>query len=313
MKKIPLITIEGPTAVGKSALALQLARELNSELISADSRQVYRYLDIGTAKPTAEEQAEVKHHCIDIITPDQQYTAGRFAQDASTIAQQLHHAARLPIVVGGTGFYVQSLLQGLAAIPPIPQHVRDELASYAQDGGDAALYARLAEVDPAAAERISDRDVHKMLRALEVYEATGKTITQYWQEQQSRQQFSPFRILITDQRPRLYERINARVDAMVANGLIDEVTGLLTRYNETDPGMVTVGYRELYPYLRGQSDLASCLEEIKKNTRRYAKRQFTWYRRQTFDLTLEAETVIFSDIISMIKTWIDQRRVLGCM
>jgi tRNA dimethylallyltransferase len=313
MKKIPLITIEGPTAVGKSALALQLARELNSELISADSRQVYRYLDIGTAKPTVEEQAEVKHHCIDIITPDQQYTAGRFAQDASAIAQQLHQAGCLPIVVGGTGFYVQSLLQGLAAIPPIPQNLRDELASYARDGGDAALYARLAEVDPAAAERISDRDVHKMLRALEVYEATGKTITQYWQEQQSRQQFSPFRILITDQRSRLYERINARVDAMVANGLIDEVTGLLTRYNETDPGMVTVGYRELYPYLRGQNDLASCLEEIKKNTRRYAKRQFTWYRRQTFDLTLEAETVIFSDIISMIKTWIDQRRVLGCM
>jgi tRNA dimethylallyltransferase len=312
MKKIPIITIEGPTAAGKSALALQLARELHTELISADSRQVYRYLDIGTAKPTADELAEIPHHCINIINPDEQYTAGRFARDASAIAQQLHQAGCLPIVVGGTGFYVQSLLQGLAAIPPIPQDVRDALASYAQDGGDAALYARLAEVDPAAAQRISDRDVHKMLRALEVYEATGKTSTQYWQEQQSRQQFAPFRILLTDQRQRLYERINQRVDAMVAAGLIEEVRNLLQRYDETDPGMVTVGYRELYPYLRGQSELASCLEEIQKNTRRYAKRQFTWYRRQSFDLTLEAETVIFSDIKIIIKTWMDKRRVLGC-
>lgn len=313
MKLIPILTIEGPTAVGKSALALQLARELKTELISADSRQVYRFLNIGTAKPSVEDLSLVHHHCIDIINPDEQYTAGRFARDASAIAQRLHDKGQLPIIAGGTGFYVHALLEGLAVIPPVSQKMRNELAAYARDGGDAALYARLAAVDPAAAKRINDRDVQKMLRALAVYETTGKTITQHWQEQQNQQQFLPFRILITEERQLLYERINKRVDAMVDAGLINEAKELLTRYKETDPGMVTVGYRELYPYVRGENELASCLDEIKKNTRRYAKRQFTWYRRQSFDLTIEAKSVIFSDIKISIERWIDQRRVWGCM
>lgn len=306
MSTIPIITIEGPTAVGKSTLALDLAEAMNSEIISADSRQVYRFLNIGTAKPTPAETARIPHHLIDIVNPDQQYTAGQFCRDAAAHISRLDARGIIPIVAGGTGFYIKSLLEGLASIPPIAPEIREELRNVARLQGEEALRKRLLEADPASARRINSGDIQKMLRALEVYESTGKTITQHWQEQKDSPPYAPFKILFTADRAELYSRINARMDAMIEMGLLKEIDNLLQQYQMDDPGMITVGYREFYPYFRGEKPLASCLEMAKQNSRNYAKRQLTWYRKQFFDLTITNKTVIFSELVEQIDCRINK-------
>ena len=211
-----------------------------------------------------------------------------------------------PIVAGGTGFYIKSLLEGLASIPPIAPEIREELRNVARQQGEEALRKRLLEVDPASARRINSGDIQKMLRALEVYESTGKTITQHWQEQKDSPPYAPFKILFTADRAELYSRINARMDAMIEMGLLKEIDNLLQQYQMDDPGMITVGYREFYPYFRGEKPLASCLEMAKQNSRNYAKRQLTWYRKQFFDLTITNKTVIFSELVEQIDCRINK-------
>ena len=299
---IPIITIQGPTAVGKSSLALKIAEELSTEIISADSRQVYKYLDIGTSKPTKEEQELIKHHLIDIVYPHEEYNAGMFIKDAEPIITGLYEKKKIPLIVGGTGFYIKSLLEGLVEIPDIPKSIRNEFEKIAEEKGADNIHEHLKNIDPYAAKRIEKNDVQKMLRAIEVWEFTGKPISQFWKEQKTENKYNVFNILLTEKREILYQRIEQRVDKMMKKGLLEEVKELLKKgYKESDPGLITVGYREFYPYLKKEKNLDDCISLVKQNTRNYAKRQFTWFRKIDFDLTLPANDIKFYDIIELLK------------
>ncbi|RLC49453.1 MAG: tRNA (adenosine(37)-N6)-dimethylallyltransferase MiaA [Candidatus Cloacimonadota bacterium] len=304
---LPIITIQGPTAVGKSALAIRLAEELKTEIISADSRQVYKFLDIGTSKPSREEREKIKHHLIDIVFPDQEYNAGKFRDDATLIAEQMISKGKIPIIVGGTGFYLKALLQGIFDAPAIPKKIREKLRILANTKGKNFIRQYLEKVDPESAQRIDKNDVQKMIRALEIWEVTGIPISEHWKKQKTQQKFQSFDIFLTDERDELYRRINARFDKMLKDGLLEEIQMLLAKgYKETDPGMITVGYREFYPYFHGEKKLPECVEEAKKNTRNYAKRQFTWFGKQEFDLTMKVNHINFSEICDRIYFFLEK-------
>jgi len=300
--KIPVIIIQGPTAVGKSKFALKLAAKLKSQIISADSRQVYKLLNIGTAKPSKEEQSEIKHHLIDIVNPNEEYNAGTFSENAKEIINDLSTHDKIPIICGGTGFYIKALLEGLFKAPEIPFEIRQHLRKSAETKTPDFFYNRLKKIDPVSAERINENDMNRILRALEIYETTGKTITQLWlEETENNVGFKTINIMITDERKDLYERINNRVDAMVADGLLNEMEEVVSKgYKRTDPGLNTVGYKEFYPFLDGKNNLTYCIAKIKQNTRNFAKRQYTWYRKIEFDLTLDRNNLIFSNIFNEI-------------
>lgn len=303
LNKIPLIIIQGPTAVGKSKLAIILAEEIGTAIISADSRQVYKYLNIGTAKPTIFEQNRVKHYLIDIINPDEAYNAGAFSDDALEIIENITSKNKVPIICGGTGFYIKALLDGIFKAPDIPNEIRQNLRQSAQIKGVKYFYNKLKRIDPESTERINENDLNRIIRALEIYETTGKTITNLWQEnKQEKRNFQTLNILISEDRTTLYERINNRVEKMFENGLLNEMESLIDKgYKREDPGMNTVGYKELFPVINGVKELDECKEKIKKNTRNFAKRQFTWYRKIDFDLTLNSKNITFSNIIKEIS------------
>ena len=284
---IPVITIEGATASGKSALAIVLAEALNTEIISADSRQVYRYLDIGTAKVTKEEQKRVKHHLIDIINPDETYNAGAFVKDASLIIEKLHSEGKIPVICGGTGLYIKALLKGLFSLPPLPQEIRQNLKQRLKEEGLAALYAELKILDPLFAEKISENDTQRILRGLEVAIGTGIPLSEHWQKQKSSCKYNAFRILIDIPRPELYQRINQRIEKMLAQGLLAEIENLFALgYDENSPGLSCLGYKEFLPYFKKEAGLEECILLAAQHQRNYAKRQVTWYRKGNFDLVI---------------------------
>ena len=284
---IPVITIEGATASGKSALAIVLAEALNTEIISADSRQVYRYLDIGTAKVTKEEQKRVKHHLIDIINPDETYNAGAFVKDASIIIEKLHSEGKIPVICGGTGLYIKALLKGLFSLPPLPQEIRQNLKQRLKEEGLAALYAELKSLDPLFAEKISENDTQRILRGLEVAIGTGIPLSEHWQKQKSSCKYNAFRILIDIPRPELYQRINQRIEKMLAQGLLAEIENLFALgYDENSPGLSCLGYKEFLPYFKKEAGLEECILLAAQHQRNYAKRQVTWYRKGNFDLVI---------------------------
>ena len=276
---IPLLSIVGPTAVGKTALSIALAQALGGEIVSADSRQVFRRMDIGTAKPTAAERAAVPHHLIDVVDPDQDFSLGLYQDLAMAAIDDIAARGRLPLLVGGTGQYLAALLQGwnIPRVAPQPE-LRAALEQEAQEHGTATLHARLAQVDPAAAAGILPTNLRRVIRALEVYEVTGQPIS----AQQTRQA-PPYRVQtlwLTLPAPTLYARIDARVDAMAMAGLVEEVRGLLTRgYGWELPSMSGLGYREFQPYFAGQSGLDEAIQRLKYNTHAFARRQPNWFRR----------------------------------
>jgi len=301
---IPVIIIQGATASGKSSFAIELAKALESEIISADSRQVYRKLDIGTAKVSSAEQAQVKHHLIDVVDPDENYNAGRFVSDASELIFYLHAQGKIPIIAGGTGMYVKALLEGLINIPEADEQIKQQLRQLAHEKTGAEIKQILAKVDPLSAQRIETNDVQKLLRALEVWEITGKSITTHYQEQQEQKIFQPYRILLEMDRKILYDRINRRIDIMINNGLLKEIDNLLRAgYKENDPGLIAVGYREFYPWFRGEQTLEESIRLAKKHSRNYAKRQLTWFRRIDYDLTLSPEKINICDVKQKILNW----------
>ena len=289
---IPVITIEGATASGKSALAIALAEALNTEIISADSRQVYRYLDIGTAKVTKEEQKRVKHHLIDIINPDETYNAGAFVKDASLIIEKLHSEGKIPVICGGTGLYIKALLKGLFFLPPLPQEIRQNLKQRLKEEGLAALYAELKSLDPLFAEKISENDTQRILRGLEVAIGTGIPLSEHWQKQKSSCKYNAFRILIDIPRPELYQRINQRIEKMLAQGLLAEIENLFALgYDENSPGLNCLGYKEFLPYFKKEAGLDECILLAAQHQRNYAKRQVTWYRKGNFDLVISPSEI----------------------
>jgi len=281
-----VLTIVGPTAVGKTSVAIAVARTLSGEIVSADSRQVYRGMDVGTAKPTAAERALVPHHLIDVVEPSEPYDAARYADDAERVIGGLLAAGVEPIVAGGTGFYLASLFEGLFDGARRNETVRDELRSRLAREGAAALHRELSRVDPESAERIHPNDAARIVRALEVHRATGRALSA-WQAGGTREpKYRPRYVGLTMDRERLSSRIGRRVDAMMAAGLLDEVRLLVGsgRLREGTQAASAVGYRELIPLVAGSTEpdperLAEAVRRIKVNTRRYSKRQMTWFSR----------------------------------
>lgn len=275
-----LLTIVGPTAVGKTALSLRLAEALNAEIISADSRQVYQELTIGTAKPTPEEQRQVPHHFINerSIFGDP-YSAGTFADEANERIRQIQRRGRHPLIVGGSTLYVHALQFGIADVPEVDESVRAHIEGRLDDEGAEALYEELKQVDPHQADRMDPTKTQRLVRALEVYHGTGRPLT-YYHQNQSEPPFSYRTIVLNRERTTLYKRIEKRVDRMLENGLMDEVGDLLN--HGIDPErqpLRTIGYREPIEYLDGKIDYDEMVRLIKRNSRRYAKRQLTWFRR----------------------------------
>lgn len=278
-----IIAVAGPTASGKSALALELCKRLDGELISLDSMQIYRGLDIGTAKPTKAEQAEVRHHMIDICEPTENFSAAEFAERAHKVIADVRSRGKRAVLCGGTGLYLDTVL-GRLDFGEIEsdEKLRGELIAFAEKNGAEALHERLREIDPQAAEKIHPNNVRRVARAIEIYELTGKTKTEHDREAISD---SPYESLIIgldyDDREVLYNRINRRVDAMIEAGLEGEVRSLLSRgllSAESTAGQA-IGYKEMLGYIAGDCSLGDAVEKIKLGTRRYAKRQLTWLRR----------------------------------
>lgn len=275
----PVLVIVGPTGVGKTAVSIEIARRTGGEIISADSRQIYRNMDVGTAKPPMEIRERIPHHFIDILEPDQEYSAGEFARQARLRIQEIIQAGKLALIVGGSGLYVRALLEGFFGEDVKNAHTREWLSSRLHKEGAQKLYKELRQVDPQAAQKIHPRNVKRLLRALEVYYLAGEPISALHKARKDPAPFPWIKFGLTMPRPQLYHRINQRVEEMFREGLIDEVKGLLeSGYAPSLNALNSVGYKEVIAYLQGKMDLPECKELVKRNTRRYAKRQMTWFR-----------------------------------
>lgn len=279
-----LVVISGPTAVGKSLVAVQVAEALKGEIIVADSRQIYRGMDIGTAKPGPDLLARVPHHLMDLVNPDEFFSAGRYREMAWQVIRRLSEEGKTPVVVGGTGLYIRVLLRGLWTGPGAQWDLRRHLLEEESRFGPGHLHRRLAQVDPGSASRIHPHDLTKTVRALEVALLTGIPMTQHHQRHRANPvEFDCPVIMVGLRRSRtdLYQRINQRVDEMVRLGLIQEVEHLLeSGYEEDLPSMRGLGYRQSVGFLKGRWSLQEAVDRIKRDTRRYAKRQMTWFRKE---------------------------------
>lgn len=281
--KRPLVILTGPTAVGKTALSIALAKEIGGEIISADSMQVYRRMDIGSAKITPEEMAGVPHHLIDVLEPDQEFNVVVFQKLAKRAVADIYSRGHIPVVVGGTGFYIQALVYDIDFTENDEDTaLRRSLEELARREGAEALYERLRAVDPESCESIHANNIKRVIRAIEFYEKTGKKISDHNREQ--RQNDSPYNVayfVLNDDRERIYERINERVDLMMAQGLTEEVRALRESGCRKDMvSMQGLGYKELLSYLEGEMSLEEAVYLIKRDTRHFAKRQLTWFRRE---------------------------------
>ena len=283
-QKIPVIAVQGPTASGKSATALAICEKFGGELISCDSMQIYRRMDIGTAKPTKEDMARVPHHLIDICEPDEDFSAATFATAAQNAIADVYARGKIPVLCGGTGLYLDSVLRGVdfGELDPDPEY-RAELAKFAEENGNEALHAKLLEIDPEAAAAIHHNNVKRVIRALEICKTSGMTKTE-WDKKAIRNE-SPYEatIFALDYRDRevLYTRIDRRVDEMMEEGLVEEVRSLLADGYLTPESTAggAIGYKELIGYCKGEMPLSEATDAVKLATRHYAKRQLTWLRR----------------------------------
>ena len=283
-----MIFLSGPTAVGKTKLAILLAQELNGEIIGVDSMQIYKYMDIGTAKPTPAERALVPHHLVDFIPPDYSYSAADFVDDCRTAIQEIRGRGRVPVLTGGTGLYFKALTEGIFNLPEISPLVREELSrELAAENGRQQLFAELQRHDPESACRIHINDTYRLLRALEILRATGKSWTSFIHQQQAEGRKSGgdriLKLGLYRERQELYERVNRRVKIMAEAGLLDEVKNLLARgYNPGLKSMQSLGYRHMINFLNGTWPWDKTLELLARDTRHYAKRQITWFKRADF-------------------------------
>ena len=278
----PVVVMVGPTAVGKSRVAVEVAKAFDTEVLAADSRQVYRGMDIGTDKPVPEERQAVPHRLIDLVDPAESFNAGLYCRQAVDEIERLYRDRRLPLVVGGTGLYVRTLLKGLCDAPPADPIVRAALRQEAKDQGFDHLYARLVDVDPAAAARLHPRDESKVIRALEVHQLSGRRMSEFQQEHGfAKRPFSALIIGLNRERGALYRRIEERIDWQLAHGLIEETKQFLARgYQRDSAAMKGLGYRQVAEHLAGEYDVAEMVRRFKRDTRHYSKRQMTWFRKE---------------------------------
>jgi tRNA dimethylallyltransferase len=273
-----VIAIVGPTAVGKSDLALRLARSFPLEIISADSRQVYRYMDIGTNKPSLEERASAPHHIIDVVDPDEDFSLATYHQLAFEALEAVQHKGRLPLLVGGTGLYVWSLLEGWK-VPQVPpdREMRRQLETRAQQEDSQSLYRELQNIDAVGAAKIDPRNIRRVVRALEIYYATGQPPSAV--QRKEKPSFSILVIGLTQERGQLYRRIDERADEMIKRGLVEEVQELLKKgYSPSLPSMSGMGYRQVVQFIRGEMTLSEAVDKMKNETHRLARHQYAWFR-----------------------------------
>jgi len=278
--KAKILVITGPTASGKKKIALEAAELFDGEIISADSRKVYRYLDIGTSKPSGEARKRIPHHLIDIVNPDDQFSCGEWVLRASEAAQDILDRGKMPVISGGTGFYIKAFMEGLTAgISPDPE-VREALKKELKEQGPVVLYQKLLKIDSCRAAELHEHDSFRIARALEIYYTTGKTFTESRENDIIRGgEYDYFTIGIAKNRNELYRCIDRRVDEMVSRGLLDELKSVLNMgYSRDLIALDTVGYKEWFPFLDGELSFEKCLERIKRDSRHYAKRQMTWFR-----------------------------------
>lgn len=296
--KEKVIVICGPTASGKTALSIELAKKINGEIISADSMQIYKEMNIGTAKPTIEEMEGIKHYLLDFVSPDQRYSVAEYQKDAKKAIKEILKKGKVPIIVGGTGLYVDSLIYEIQ-YPNIEfdEKYREQLEEIAEKQGLEVLYKKALEIDEKAMQKISPNDKKRIMRVLEIYHATGKTKTE--QEIESRMQPIEYDykvFAINWDRQVLYERINKRVDIMVEQGLIEEVKTILQKYKTFPTAMQGLGYKEVVDYIEGKYTKEEMIDKIKMETRRYAKRQLTWFRKNKQTTWLEGTNELQNNI-----------------
>lgn len=299
--KIQLLVIVGPTAIGKTALSIHLAKRFQGEILSGDSMQIYREMDIGTAKASPEEQMEVPHHMIDIIDPDHLFSVQEYQHLAREKIAQIASRGHYPILVGGTGLYIEAVVHSYH-MPHVEENLdlRQELDSFAETYGNEALHARLVEIDPVSAVKLHPNDRRRVIRAIEVYRMTGKPLSELKSKKES--PYKPLWIGLTMPRDQLYERINQRVDLMIELGLVEEVKRLKERgYHLGLTSMQAIGYKEIMRYLQGEISLELAIDMIKQGTRKYAKRQLSWFRRlqeiHWYDVTEEGS---FAEIEQLV-------------
>ncbi|GJQ20594.1 MAG: tRNA dimethylallyltransferase [Bacteroidia bacterium] len=278
MKKI--LAIVGPTASGKTRLSLAVAERLDAEIVSADSRQIYRSMTVGTAKPSEEDRRRIPHHCIDILDPSDLYSAGLYGRDARRIVREIRKRGKAVVVVGGSGLYLRALLDGLFEGPGSNEEIRRALNTQLESKGMDSLLQDLKRVDPASARRmVAEPKARRIIRALEVYYETGVPLSRHHELQDRSNRLEAVQVALEWDRSALYGRIDERVHEMVEQGLAEEVRGLLDRYDRRTNALNTVGYREMIDFLDHRRDLPTTIALIQKNTRRFAKRQLTWFRK----------------------------------
>jgi len=309
-KKPNVPIIAGPTGVGKTAIGVHIAIQIEGEIISADSRQVYRYMDIGTAKPTKKERRKVLHHLVGIIDPDKNYSAGRFAKDAESEIKHIFRKGKHPMIVGGSGLYISALKEGLFETPAANDDVKHRIRCEIENTGLESVYKKACSIDPEYASRISPNDRQRIMRLLEVFEITGLTMTEHFRRQRLNKKEKPFDyplFCLISERKDLYRRINDRVDRMIDEGLLDEVKSLLKKFPDSELNALrSPGYREVIEYLKGSGSFSDTVELIKRNSRRFAKRQLTWFRKMknikwyNIDIKNEKEKLI-DEILYLIK------------
>ena len=289
MEKPKVIVICGPTASGKTALSIELAKKINGEIISSDSMQIYKDMDIGTAKPSKEEMQGIPHHLIGFVNPNQRYSVAEYKKDAEAAIEKILAKGKTPIVVGGTGLYVDSLIYGIEYQDiQLDEKYRNELEQRAINEGLEKLYEEAQKIDPQAMEKISQNDKKRIIRVLEIYKATGKNKTEQEIESRKKGVKYDYKVFVINwDRETLYERINKRVDIMIEQGLIQEVEELLKKYDEFPTAMQGLGYKEVVEYLQGITSKEEMIEKIKKETRRYAKRQITWFKKNKQTIWIE--------------------------
>ena len=307
MKK-PLIVIAGPTACGKTGLSIKLAKLINGEIISGDSMQVYKYMDIGTAKATKEEMNGIKHYMIDEFYPDEEFNVTIFQKKSKEYMEKIYSENKIPILCGGTGFYINALVNDNDFTETENDYTfRNSLYKFAEDNGAEALHKRLEDIDPESAKNIHPNNIKRVARAIEFFELTKTPISKH--NENEKQKTSPYNtafIILNMDRAKLYDRIEKRIDIMVENGLIEEVKKLLDMgYSEDLVSMQGIGYKEIVPYIKGECSLDYAISELKKATRHFAKRQITWFKRQTeglwVDLSVQSEDEALKTIENYIK------------
>ena len=297
--KPTVIVIAGPTASGKTALSIKLAKELNGEIISCDSMQIYKEMDIGTAKVTKEEAEGIKHYLIDIVSPNERYTVSNFKKDSKNAIKEILNKGKTPIIVGGTGLYVDSLIYEIEYQDmEFDINYRNELMEKAETNeGLKELYEQAKTIDSKAMKKISPNDKKRIIRVLEIYKATGKTKTELEILSRQKEVEYNYKVFVVNMdREKLYNRIDKRVDIMIENGLVEEVEKIYNKYNEFPTAMQGLGYKEVVEYLQGKINKEDMIEKIKKESRHYAKRQLTWFRKDKNFIWLNSEDGIEKNI-----------------